>query len=156
MNSREQTEVGLMVQLGIIRQLMATREAKLFANVSLNPSQFGVLNHFTHNPERSWTVTELAGVMEMNQPGITKVVTVLLDKKLLESGADKEDKRRRYLKITPQGLKLCDEILGSLLPDISHIFESWEDGEISQMHQQMEKLMRWLDEHREDIKNVSG
>lgn len=149
MNSREQTEVGLMVQLGIVRQLMATREAKLFAKMPLNPSQFGVLNHFTHNPTRSWTVTELADVMEMNQPGITKVVTVLLDKKLLESGADKEDKRRRHLKITPEGLKLCDEIIGSLLPDISQVFESWEDGELSQMQQHMEKLMRWLDEHRD-------
>ncbi len=154
MNSREQTEVGLMVQLGIVRQLMATREAKLFANVSLNPSQFGVLNHFTHNPDRSWTVTELADVMEMNQPGITKVVTVLLDKKLLESGADKEDKRRRHLKITPEGQKLCDEIIASLLPDISQVFESWEDGELSQMQQHMEKLMRWLDEHREDFKTL--
>ncbi|MEH6578931.1 MAG: MarR family winged helix-turn-helix transcriptional regulator [Amphritea sp.] len=154
MNTREQTEVRLMVQLGIIRQLMATREAKLFANVSLNPSQFGVLNHFTHNPKRSWTVTELAEVMEMNQPGITKIVSFLLDQKLLESVSDKDDKRRRHLKITVQGLKLCDDIIGSLLPDVSHIFGSWEDGEISQMHEHMEKLMRWLDKHRDDIKQI--
>ena len=143
-----------MVHLGIIRQLMATREATLFANAPLNPSQFGVLNHFTNKPKRSWTVTELAEVMEMNQPGITKIVSVLLGQELLESVSNKDDKRRRHLKITVQGLKLCDEIIGSLLPDISHIFGSWEDGEISQMHEQMDKLMHWLDKHRDDIKQI--
>jgi DNA-binding MarR family transcriptional regulator len=72
----------------------------------------------------------------------------------LESVSDKDDKRRRHLKITVQGLKLCDDIIGSLLPDISHMFGSWEDGEISQMHEHMEKLMRWLDKHRDDIKQI--
>lgn len=152
MSSRKETEVELMVSLGIVRQLMASREAKLFVDLSLNPSQFGVLNHFTHDPKRSWTVTELAGVMEMNQPGITKIVTVLIDRGLLRSEFDKDDKRRRYLKISAQGMRLCDDIISSLGPDISHVFVDWDNAELSQMHQHMEKLMRWLDEHRDDIK----
>lgn len=151
MNSRKETEVRLMMLLGIVRQLMASREAKLFADLSLNPSQFGVLNHFTHDPQRSWTITELAAVMEMNQPGITKIVTVLINKGLLLSQSDSDDKRRRYLKISAQGLGLCDDILSSLGPDISHIFTGWDNAELSQMSQHMEKLMRWLDDHRDDI-----
>jgi DNA-binding MarR family transcriptional regulator len=151
LEKRAQTEVRLMVLLGIIRQLMATREAKLFAGMSLNPSQFGVLNHFTHTPQRSWTVTELAEVMEINQPGITKIITTLLDRGLLKARSDTEDKRRRHLQITNQGLKLCEDILGTLLPDIAHTFGSWEDSELSQMHGQMDKLMHWLDEHRDDV-----
>ena len=151
MENRAQTEVRMMVLLGIVRQLMATREAKLFAGMSLSPSQFGVLNHFTHNPTRSWTVTELAQVMEMNQPGITKIVNTLLDRRLLKSRSDTEDKRRRHLQTTNQGLKLCEEVIAALLPDISHTFGSWEDTELSQMHQHLEKLMHWLDEHRDDI-----
>ncbi len=143
-----------MVKLGIVRQLMSTREAKLFANAQLTPSQFGVLNHFTHNPRRSWTVTELAEVMEMNQPGITKIITVLLGQNLLLSIPDATDKRRRYLKITDQGLKLCGDTLESLLPDISHVFSDWDNDSLAQMHQHMETLMRWLDEHRDDIRKV--
>jgi len=152
LKTRQQTEVQLMVHLGIIRQLMATREAKLFENMPLNPSQFGVLNHFSHAPKRSWTVTELATVMEMNQPGITKIVSVLLTKKLLESISDSDDKRRRHLKITVLGIKLCDEVLSSLLPDISYIFGNKDDDEILQMQAHIEQLMHWLDEHRDDIK----
>ncbi|WP_432473052.1 MarR family winged helix-turn-helix transcriptional regulator [Amphritea sp. HPY] len=152
MNNRKETEVRLMVLLGIIRQLMASREAKLFADLSLNPSQFGVLNHFTHDPQRSWTVTELAEVMEMNQPGITKIVTVLLAKGLLLSQSDADDKRRRYLNISPQGLRMCSDIFDALGPDISYLFDGWENAELSKMQQQLDKLMRWLDEHRDDIK----
>ncbi|MGF1721376.1 MarR family winged helix-turn-helix transcriptional regulator [Vibrio kyushuensis] len=151
MDIRKQTEAKLIVQLGIVRQLMATREATLFASMPLNPSQFGVLNHFTHNPKRSWTVTELADVMEMNQPGITKIISVLHEKGLLESVSDIEDKRRRHLKITDQGLKLSGEIMNSLMPDISHLFSEWEDDDLAQMQQHMNKLMRWLDEHRDDF-----
>ncbi|SIS80496.1 MarR family winged helix-turn-helix transcriptional regulator [Neptunomonas antarctica] len=151
MENRIQTEVRVTVLLGIVRQLMATREAKLFAGRSLNPSQFGVLNHFTHHPKRSWTVTDLAQVMEMNQPGITKIVNTLLDRGLLKAHSDTEDKRRRHLLITNQGLKLCDETLTALLPDIAHTLGSWDDSELSQLHQHMEKLMHWLDEHRDDI-----
>ncbi|GGK58885.1 MarR family winged helix-turn-helix transcriptional regulator [Amphritea balenae] len=152
MKGRKETEVELMVSLGIVRQLVATREAKLFDGLSLNPSQFGVLNHFTHNPKRSWTVTELAGVMEMNQPGITKIVTVLIERGLLRSEFDKDDKRRRYLKISAQGMNLCNDIISSLGPDISYLFSSWKDDELAQMQQHMMKLQQWLDEHRDDIR----
>ncbi|OEF07750.1 hypothetical protein A1QI_17020 [Vibrio genomosp. F10 str. 9ZB36] len=150
-NARKQSEAQLMVHLGIVRQLIATREAKLFADMPLNPSQFGVLNHFTHNPKRSWTVTELVNVMEMNQPGITKIVTVLVDKELLESISDSQDKRRRHLKITDKGLILCQEIMNALLPNISHVFESWEDDELEEMKGHIHKLMRWLDDNRDSF-----
>jgi DNA-binding MarR family transcriptional regulator len=141
-----------MVVLGIIRQLIATREATLFAGVELNPSQFGVLNHFTHSPERTWTVTSLSEVMEINQPGITKIISVLLDKGLLNSHSDAADGRKRYLKITSQGLGLCESIIKSLVPDVSYIFEDWEDVDLTKLEEQMERLMHWLDTHRDDIK----
>ena len=154
MENRPQTEIRLMVLFGILQQLMTTRQNKLFSHLELTPSQFGVLNHFTHKPERSWMVTELAEVMEMNQPGITKIVNVLIDKKLLVTEPDKSDRRKRHLKITDQGLKTCQNTLQSLLPDISHIFEQWQDDDLSELQLHLEKLMTWLDNHREDIKRV--
>ncbi len=156
LDQREQTEVRMTVLLGIIQQLMTTRQNRLFAGRELSLSQFGVLNHFTHEPERSWTVTELAEVMEMNQPGITKIVTVLLDKGLLKSTADPTDKRKRYLTISKKGLALRDETFESLLPDISFVFEDWEEKSLKQFHKQLEKLMLWLDSHRDKIKSITG
>ncbi len=152
MQKRQQTEVRVMVLFGIIQQLMTTRQGKLFTNKAINPSQFAVLNHFTHTPTRSWTVTELAEVMEMNQPGITKIVSVLIEKHLLESDADQTDKRKRHLKITPQGLQLCSSTIQSLLPDIAHLFESWGDRDLDHIQDDLERVMSWLDEHRDDVR----
>ena len=88
LNEREQIQVRMTVLLGIIQQLMTTRQNRLFEAKELTLSQFGVLNHFTHEPDRSWTVTDLAEVMEMNQPGITKIVTLLVNKGLPSLRAD--------------------------------------------------------------------
>ncbi len=145
---RQQTEVRMTVLLGIIQQLMTTRQNRLFADRELNLSQFGLLNHFTHDPERSWTITELVEVMEMNQPGITKIATVLLDKGLLKSKPDEIDKRKRYLSISSKGMALCEDTFQSILPEISNIFGEWQSQELEGFHAQLEKLMHWLDEHR--------
>jgi len=155
LDRREQTEVRMTVLLGIIQQLMTTRQTRLFAECELNLSQFGLLNHFTHEPERHWTVTELAEVMEMNQPGITKIVTILLNKGLLQSQPDAVDKRKRYLFITDTGLVLCADSFQSLLPEISHMFNEWDDTALDQFHLQLEKLMLWLDQHRNDFQSES-
>lgn len=152
MNQRQQTEARLMVVLNIIQQLLTSRQKTLFSHQELTTTQFGLLNHFTHNPERSWLVTELAEVMEMNQPGITKTVTALLERGLLSATPDKSDGRKRHLKITQQGLKMCADTLTSLLPDISHCFADWQDGDLTQMQGHLETLMTWLDNHRDDIK----
>jgi DNA-binding MarR family transcriptional regulator len=153
LNPREQTEVRMTVLLGIIQQLMTTRQNRLFTGRELSLSQFALLNHFTHEPERSWTVTELAEVMEMNQPGITKIVITLLDKGLLQSTPDKTDKRKRYLSISKKGLTLCAETFQSLLPDISQVFSEWDERSLKQFHKQLEKLMLWLDNHRNDYQS---
>ncbi len=149
LNQREQVEVRMTVLLGIIQQLMNTRQYRLFADRELSLSQFGLLNHFTHEPDRSWTVTDLVEVMEMNQPGITKIVTVLLDKGLLQSKPDEVDRRKRYLTITQQGLALCEDTFKSLLPEISQVFSEWDEKSLNQFHLQLEKLMLWLDQHRD-------
>lgn len=152
LNNRQQLEMRTMVLLGIVNQLTTTRLAKLFVDVELNPSQFAVLNHFTHEPDRSWMVTELADVMEMNQPGITKIVSLLLSKELLSAREDEVDKRKRHLKITSKGLQLGSDIMDSLQSDVAYAFESWTDKDLSELHCHMEKLMHWFDEHRDDIK----
>jgi hypothetical protein len=45
---------------------MTTRQNRQFEGKELTLSQFGLLNRFTHVPDRNWTITDLANVMEMN------------------------------------------------------------------------------------------
>lgn len=148
LDQREQIQVRTTVLLSIIQQLMTTRQNRLFEGMPLTLSQFSVLNHFTHQPDKSWTVTALAEVMEMNQPGITKIVTTLLNKGFLNATTDAYDKRKRYLTITKEGQILCNDIFKSLLPDISQTFSEWDDLNLKQFHQHLEMLKDWLDDNR--------
>jgi hypothetical protein len=52
------------------------------------------------------------------------------------------------LKITPKGLELCADTFKSLLPEITDVFGNWDDASLKQFHQQLEKLMAWLDFNR--------
>jgi DNA-binding MarR family transcriptional regulator len=148
MRSREENETRIIILQGIIQQLMATRSNKLFKKLALTTSEFAILSHFSHQPTRSWTVSELAQIMEMNQPGITKLVTCLIAKSVLSAEVDEFDKRKRHLMITKQGLQLCNEVMEKLQPDISLCFSDWEDEELQQLLNNNEKLMKWLDNNR--------
>jgi DNA-binding MarR family transcriptional regulator len=145
---RQQNEQRLMIVTGIIQQLMNTRTHKLFKKFTISTSEFSLLSHFSHRPERSWTISELVEVMEMNQPGITKLVASLTEKSALSAEIDAFDKRKRHLTITKQGLQLCAESMDKLQPDISLCFADWQDKDLQQMLEHSEKLMKWLDENR--------
>jgi DNA-binding MarR family transcriptional regulator len=154
METRTENELRVAILFGILQQLLTTRQNKLFANLSITSSQFGLLIHFTHKPTRSWLVSELTNVMEMNQPGITKVVTQLVDKGLLLATPDTSDRRKKYLKITEKGLETCSNTLNSFAPDIQNIYSSFANDELSELEQHLKKLMAWLDNNRNDIKGL--
>lgn len=154
MTTRAESEVRVTILFGILQQLMTTRQNKLFTNLSITSSQFGLLMHFTHDPARSWLVTELANVMEMNQPGITKIVTQLVDKGLLLATPDTSDRRKKHLKITEKGLKTCSKTMNAFAPDIQNIYSSFESKPLAELEQHLETLMVWLDNNRDDIKGL--
>lgn len=147
--TRAAVEFRVMVLFGIIQQLMDTRANKLFATLDLSRSQFSVLLHFSHNPERHWTVTALAQVMEMNQPGVTKVVKKLLEKGLLKTYPNEEDSRVKLLGITGKGLRYLDKASQQFRPRVAAIFQNWSDQELQQLRTLLEKHKDWLDDNRE-------
>lgn len=71
--------------------------------------------------------SELADLLEVKAPLITKIVDGLIDKELVSSIKDKDDKRSKQLTVTPNGLKTIPTIekdvknsTKNLIPDISH------------------------------------
>ena len=151
MNTRTQQEYRVILLFGIIEQLKNTREEKLFRELEIKPSQFALLSHFTHNPEREWTVSELCDVMEMNQPGITKIVQRLTEKDLLTTTTDRIDARKKRLRITDTGLEYCEYTASLLMPDIHQMLADWQDDELVDFSRHLEKLKCWLDDHRDTV-----
>ncbi len=81
----------VLILIGIINQLATTRLNRVLSELDLPMAQFTLLTHFSHNPEQGWTVTQLAKVMEVNQPGMTKTTQRLLKKGLLKVVQEKVD-----------------------------------------------------------------
>ncbi len=152
MLERQKLEIELTTVLSIIRQLLATRERKQFSKVDLNPSQFHLLHHFLAQPNRSWTVTELSLAMEMNQSGLTKILSVMLEKDLLTVTRGDNDKRLKKYEITTTGRDTVLTIGKALMPDISNMFQQLSDHEIRSTSKNLKKLLNWLDNQRDDIK----
>ena len=134
--------------LGFISLLQDGRASQLLAPYGLNQSQFTVLFLMSQEPERSWTTTELAEHMEMQLPGISKIVNQLLTAKLLKLGPAAIDKRKKQLSISQAGRRKNTQVLTAMEPEISRVFADWSMTELAQFIGHLQKLRDWLDRHR--------
>ena len=137
-----------MTLIGIIDQLFTTRATAILKSTGLPYPRFGLLHHFGFNPSRGWTIGELAIVMEMNQPAITKLVQRLIDQGYLETRADDSDRRIKRCFITQAGLAARQAAINALGPDVVKAFDGWKTKEITDLVAPLERLKSWLDDHR--------
>ncbi|MGF1769591.1 MarR family winged helix-turn-helix transcriptional regulator [Enterovibrio makurazakiensis] len=149
LTEKQSLSFKLMISLGIVHQLTDAWLSKALEPCGLNQSQFNLLNHFSHQPEREQTISQLAQVMQMNQPGLTKVVNKLADQGLVDVRKDDEDGRKKWIKINANGLARVQSAFNSFLPNIDQCFDQWDDDEMRQMLQHTDKLKTWLDNNRE-------
>ncbi|EEX94567.1 hypothetical protein VIA_001727 [Vibrio orientalis CIP 102891 = ATCC 33934] len=114
----------------------------------INQSQFNLLNHFSRHPDKEQTISQLAEVMQMNQPGITKVVNKLSEMDLIEIRKDDHDGRKKWICINQQGLDKVQSAFFSFLPTVDQCFEQWNDKQLEEMLEHSQRLQTWLDNNR--------
>jgi DNA-binding MarR family transcriptional regulator len=139
----------IFVLIGIINQLATTRLNRVLKELDLPMAQFSLLTHLSQNPEKGWTITQLAKVMEVNQPAMTKTSQRLLKKGFLKVESDEKDKRIRFISVTDQGLQALTKAWEKLLPDVMEMASAWKPPELTQLIGLLEKLKNQLDESRD-------
>ena len=139
----------IFLLIGIINQLATTRLNRVLGEIDLPMAQFSLLAHYSNNPERGWTVTELARVMEVNQPAMTKTTQRLLKKGYLKMIQEKADKRVKSFYVTENGLKVLLSAWDKLGPDITRIAQEWNSEDLKTLESLLEKLKTQLDEARD-------
>jgi DNA-binding MarR family transcriptional regulator len=139
----------VLILIGIINQLATTRLNRVLSELDLPMAQFTLLTHFSHNPEKGWTVTQLAKVMEVNQPGMTKTTQRLLKKGLLKVVQEKVDKRIKTFYVTKAGLASLSSAWEKLLPDVVDLSSKWKAEDLDQLRLLLERLKNQLDEARD-------
>ena len=135
-------------QLAIVAQLYTTRMDLLLKEHKTSLSQFGLLNHLANSPKEQSSISELTEAMEINQPGVTKIVKKLSEEKLVSIAHDANDSRKRLVSITPSGYDKIKSISMALFPDVSQWFADWEDDEIDAFTNHLSKLAKWFDSNR--------
>jgi len=147
--SPRQQRVARSAQLiGILNQLITARAVRQLEGSGLSFAQFTVLNHFSNAPERRWTLTRLASVMDLHQPTATKLTQALITKGYLAAEADKNDARIKHLALTKAGLVAHQVALRRLAPAIMDGFEALDDETLAALCTLLERLKVPFDENR--------
>jgi len=144
-------EEQILVWCGVVAQLQRTRANRILGEAELPYPLFVLLRHFCHDPEREWTISQLTAAFETGQPGMTKKVQKLVERRLLASRSDERDGRKRWLCVTPAGIRLRDELTRRLEPDRAQLFQGWKPAEVDQLHGLLDRLRRFLDENRDSV-----
>lgn len=138
-----------LIQRGIVdfiiaNDLLRFKIESALRPLELNLTQMSLLNHFSWKPEKATTITELSQVMAINQPGVTKAVSALVDKGCLEKADSAEDARVKHLKITPQGLAMLNKARAASYPAVESAFGSLDDEELIAFSAMMQKMKHYL------------
>ena len=94
--------------LATLANTLAKGAAELVAPHGLLPIDYVILKSFLD--KKQWTVTELAQVMPVKAPHISRVVNDLVDRGLIRRRRDRNDRRVVQLTLTAQGKALALEL----------------------------------------------
>lgn len=128
MKKKSEHELGQAIELfSMTYQQIAGRLNRQLDAYGLNMTQISILTHFARIRDSSHTVSELADIMSMNQPGVTKAVNTLVKKSLLNKQRDENDGRVSHLTLTSEGLAALRKAQQGCLPLLERTF-----GELSE------------------------
>lgn len=136
---------GLM--LGILSQLFQSRMATLLQRSELTYTQMSMLSHLERTGDPS-TVGELAVALEINQPGVTKVVQRLHESGLVAVEGHPDDRRQKLVSIAAAGRGRLASAWQQVGDDAVHWFDGWSPQEIAVFRDQLQRLVGWFDAHR--------
>ncbi len=135
--------------IGIIDQLASTEANRALKPLGLQLSHFVLLNHFSHRPDETKTVTGVARALQQPQPGVTKNVQKLVAKGWLRERANGGDGRSKLLVLTPAGLAKHRAAVAALMPGLARAFADWPEKEQRTLFALLDRLKLWFDADRD-------
>ncbi|MFT7559206.1 MAG: DNA-binding MarR family transcriptional regulator [Flavobacteriales bacterium] len=118
------------VNMAICYDLFSHRLERSMRPLGLNMTSVSLLNHFSWDPKRSWTVSELVQVMGIHQPGITKAVKSMLDKGFLTRQVDEHDARVKHLFVSDLGMKTLAQVRELTFPILAEAYAAVPDSQL--------------------------
>ncbi|SMF56394.1 DNA-binding transcriptional regulator, MarR family [Alteromonadaceae bacterium Bs31] len=130
MNNRTELLGGAIHKLAVCYQQLSGRFNRVLEPLSLNMTQMSLLTHFAWNPGQRETIGQLAEVMLMNQPAVTKAVKSMANMAWLVKIKDEHDARVTHLQVTEAGLRQLELAREQCLPILQQAFAGLNDKEL--------------------------
>ena len=143
----------LFNEIGIIQQLSTARFSRVLAP-DLNPSEFGVLNHFVRLGDGK-TPTYLAKAFQMTKPSMTAILGKLERKGYIEIVASKEDRRQKIVTLTEAGRPARGKGLQAMAPLADIVLKSQDISDLEAMLPKLQALREFLDEERNVVDGIN-
>lgn len=137
-----------MIHLATCYSLLSQRLEQALRPLDLNMTQLSLLFHFSKQPDVSRTISQLVQVMNINQPGITKATSAMIEKGWMRKKEDLADARIKHLFITPKGLRAIDKAKVATFPLLVDAFSRLSDDALESFNAHLEHLKHVLDAKR--------
>lgn len=134
----EQDNCGIL-----IRQINNTFEKKANSRMKekdLTFSQMSALIEILKMPAGKTTFKELEKRLSLAQSTTVGLISRLEQKQLVHVSGDKDDKRIKYVEITPLGEKFCNEARQEMEDTERKLFANFSEGEVETLLSLLKKV----------------
>ena len=150
-DSTDQLAIALFSEMFMADQLVRARLAKALPK-GMELSHFSVLHHLVHaGAER--TPAELARAFHVTRGAMTNTISKLEWAGYVHVRPDWEDARRKFIAISPSGLKARDAALAAIEPILSEALGSIETERVRDALRVVRGVRRQFDEVSDEAKS---
>ena len=135
-------------EVGIINQLATARFAKSLGG-DLNPTEFGVLNHFVRVRD-GVSPSRLARIFQVTKPAMTATLTKLASKGYVQIVQSEQDRRGKIVTITQDGRRARSKGVTAIAPLAEELKEMIDVSALEAMLPDLVALRERLDEARSE------
>ena len=137
------------IWLSIVSQLFGTRLGVLLQPYGLTVGQLSILSHIVRRCGAGQDrVSDIAAAVEVNQPAVTKALYKFQTMGLVDFVDNQQDRRSKTVVPRPEASVLLEQIYQGLAPDFTEAFRCIGDENIEPFAETLQKLGKWLDDHR--------
>ncbi|MDK2868324.1 MAG: hypothetical protein PWP38_2639 [Clostridiales bacterium] len=101
-------------------------------------------------------ISKLAALMEISNSAVSQKISALEEKGYVERYSTKNDRRRVYAKMTPEGQAVLDRENARLIASMTKVFERMGEEDTEKFIELLDKLYRVVNEMRHEHKNSCG
>lgn len=140
-------------EIGIINQLTTARFAKVLAP-DLNPSEFGVLNHFVRLGDGK-SPSYLAKAFQVTKPSMTAILGKLEQKGYVQIAGSADDRRRKIVTITSAGRTARSKGVKAIAPLARILLANHSLSDLEKILPSLQALREFLDEERNAVDGLA-